>query len=267
MTNQLINQSPNDLIPMTKSDLCLEFDHVRHRFDDAPSDVLRDITLSVPFGSFIAIVGASGIGKSTLLRLASGLIEPTRGTILLAGQPVTEKADPIGWVFQKDNLMPWRTVTDNIALPLELQGLDKGMVNERVDKLLRLVRLEQAAQQYPAQLSGGMAQRVAIARALSHEPPLLLLDEPFGALDALTRERMGQELLRIWQARPVTVLMVTHSISEAVFLADEVLVLNGRPATITHRLAVDLPRPRQMEMEQTAAFQKIVAQVRGAIRL
>lgn len=246
---------------------CLEFDQVGHQFADTPTAVLHNITQTVPFGSFITIVGASGIGKSTLLRLASGLIAPTNGRILLAGQPVGDQATPIGWVFQKDNLMPWRTVSDNIRLPLELQGMPPESIAERVTALMRLVRLEEAAQQYPTQISGGMAQRVAIARALSHEPPLLLLDEPFGALDALTREHMGQELLRIWQARPVTVLMVTHSISEAVFLADEVLVLNGRPATVTQRLAVPLPRPRQMTMQQTAVFQQTVAQIRAAIQL
>jgi NitT/TauT family transport system ATP-binding protein len=166
--------------------------------------------------------------------------------------------------------MPWRTVADNVRLPLELGQLRSAAVNqsdsERVDELLQLVGLADYAQAYPAQLSGGMAQRVAIARALIHRPSLLLLDEPFGALDALTREKMGQELLRIWQAHPVTVLMVTHSINEAVLLADEVLVMNGRPATITDRFRIDLPRPRAFEMQRTAAFQDYAAAVRGAIR-
>jgi NitT/TauT family transport system ATP-binding protein len=175
-------------------------------------------------------------------------------------------------VFQRDNLMPWRTVADNVRLPLELGQRRRDDVllaqpdDERVEEVLQLVGLGDYAQAYPAQLSGGMAQRVAIARALVHRPSLLLLDEPFGALDALTREKMGQELLRIWQARPVTVLMVTHSIGEAVLLADEVLVMNGRPATITDRFQIDLPRPRHFEMQRTAAFQDYAAAVRGAIR-
>jgi NitT/TauT family transport system ATP-binding protein len=163
--------------------------------------------------------------------------------------------------------MPWRTVAENVILPLELRGKNGEATNAHVHDVIKLVGLAGYEDSYPAQLSGGMAQRVAIARALVHRPALLLLDEPFGSLDALTRERMGQELLRIWEAQPVTVMMVTHSISEAVMLADEVLVLNGRPATITHRIPIPLPRPRTLDMQRTADFQDYATAVRGAIQI
>ena len=208
----------------------------------------------------MALVGASGVGKSTLLRILAGLLRPSDGDVSRAG-------GTIGIVFQQDNLMPWRTVTENVMLPLELHGENGRSRRAHVQDKINLVGLAGYEDSYPAQLSGGMAQRVAIARALVHQPALLLLDEPFGALDALTRERMGQELLRIWQAHPVTVIMVTHSISEAVMLADEVLVLNGRPATITHHIPITLPRPRTIELERTAEFQDCVTAVRGAIQI
>ncbi len=239
--------------------------------DGRPLHVLADISLSIRAGAFVVLVGPSGVGKSTLLRLLAGLLRPSSGHITIANQPAHQSSAPIGLVFQRDNLMPWRTVTENVRLPLELQGHDKTDTKQRVQKVVELVGLAGFENNYPAQLSGGMAQRVALARALVHQPALLLLDEPFGALDALTRERMGQELLRIWQAMPVTVFMVTHSISEAVLLADEVLVMggdpgNGRPATLTHQLPIQLPRPRQFEMQTTPQFQQHVADTRAAIQ-
>jgi NitT/TauT family transport system ATP-binding protein len=233
-------------------------------FADNGEQVLADVSLSIRAGAFAALVGTSGVGKSTLLRVIGGLLRPTEGEILLEGAPPFQAGAPVGVVFQRDNLMPWRTVADNVRLPLELAGA--GDTTAEVEAMLALVGLTGYGGAYPAQLSGGMAQRVAIARALIHRPALLLLDEPFGALDAMTRERMAQELLRIWQAMPVTVLMVTHSISEAVLLADEVLVLNGRPATITDRFDIDLPRPRSIEAESSAAFQAYMAAVREAIK-
>ncbi len=184
---------------------------------------------------------------------------------MVNGGPPRQNGDPIGIVFQRDNLMPWRTVVDNIRLPLELQGTNRSEAAVLVGELVTLVGLEGFENSYPAQLSGGMAQRVALARALVHRPQLLLLDEPFGALDALTRERMSQELLRIWHAMPVTVFVVTHSIPEAVFLADEVLVMTGRPGAITEQVPVGLPRPRRLEMQGTPEFQECAAAVRGAI--
>ncbi|MCP4423635.1 MAG: ABC transporter ATP-binding protein [Chloroflexi bacterium] len=244
---------------------------VNYIFEDGPLHVLADVSLSIPAGAFVALVGPSGVGKSTLLRLLAGLLRPSSGLIAIAGQPAYQSRDPIGLVFQRDNLMPWRTVAENARLPLELQGRRGETTNRRVQEALDLVGLAGFEQNYPAQLSGGMAQRVALARALVHEPNLLLLDEPFGSLDALTRERMGQELLRIWQAMPVTVFMVTHSISEAVMLADGVLVMggdpgNGRPAAITRRIPIQLPRPRQFQIQTTAEFQQYVAVIRAAIQ-
>jgi NitT/TauT family transport system ATP-binding protein len=245
--------------------------HLNYTFEDGPLHVLADISLSIEAGAFVALVGPSGVGKSTLLRLVAGLLRPSTGQIMLDGQPANQSRDPIGLVFQRDNLMPWRTVTENVRLPLELQGRNGRAPQTRVQEMIELVGLAGFEQSYPAQLSGGMAQRVALARALVHEPELLLLDEPFGALDALTRERMGQELLRIWQAMPVTVFMVTHSIYEAALLADTVLVMggepgNGRPATITRRIPIQLPRPRHFEMQGTAEFQEYAAQIRAAIQ-
>lgn len=246
--------------------------------DGRENHILESVSLSVAAGGFVALVGASGVGKSSLLRIIGGLLRPTSGWVRLVDLSPQASPTAVGIVFQRDNLMPWRTVADNVRLPLELghgrvrspfgeNGNAARLDVERVEDVLQLVGLEGYAGAYPAQLSGGMAQRVAIARALIHQPSLLLLDEPFGALDALTREKMGQELLRIWQARPVTVLMVTHSIHEAVLLADEVLVMNGRPATITDRFRIDLPRPRSFEMQRTAAFHDYAAMVRGAIRM
>ena len=241
-------------------------------FADTGDEVLAGVDLTIPAGAFVAVVGRSGVGKSTLLRVIAGLLRPTTGTVRLQGiDPVASPA-PVGIVFQRDNLMPWRTVAENVALPLELGGEgEKGRKGEggrnlAVTDALAMVGLAGQEENYPAQLSGGMAQRVAIARALVHRPALLLLDEPFGALDALTRERLAQELLGIWQAHPVTVLMVTHSIGEAVLLADEVLVINDRPGRISERIAIDLPRPRTAAVEATADYQAYVAAVRGAIR-
>lgn len=244
----------------------LQAEGICHSFADERLPVLDGVSLSLPAGAFVALVGQSGVGKSTLLRILGGLTVPTAGQVWLDGMPIAAQQAPIGIVFQRDSLMPWRTAYENVRLPLELGGKNGSFSRQKVRDMLALVGLAGYEDSYPAQLSGGMAQRVAIARALVHEPALLLLDEPFGALDALTRERMGQELLRIWQAMPVTVLLVTHSISEAVLLADEVLVLNGRPATLTDRIAIGLSRPRHLEQTQTAVFQEKITAVRHAIQ-
>lgn len=242
-------------------DAFLQVGAVSHIFSDGVQP-LADISLTLPAGAFTALVGPSGVGKSTLLRILGGLLQPSSGRVLLKGHLPHLATDPIGIVFQKENLMPWRTAAENVRLPLEIQGISAP---GRVQELLQLVGLEGFENTYPAQLSGGMAQRVALARALVHQPDLLLLDEPFGALDALTRERMGQELLRIWRALPVTVFLVTHSISEAVLLADTVLVMTGTPGRISERVKIDLPRPRHLEMQFTPAFRHCARAVRAAI--
>lgn len=245
----------------------LEVSQVGHTFSDGV-EAIDGISLTLFAGAFVCLVGSSGVGKSTLLKTLGGLLKPTNGQVFVNGsgpRQNNDQMDPIGIVFQRDNLMPWRTAVDNIRLPLELQGVRQSEAAKRVDEMITLVGLEGFEDSYPAQLSGGMAQRVALARALVHQPKLLLLDEPFGALDALTRERMSQELLRIWHAMPVTVFMVTHSIPEAVFLADEVLVMTGRPGTVTARIPINLPRPRNLKIQGTTDFQERAAVIRSAI--
>ncbi len=222
---------------------------------------LRDVSFEVCPQEFICVLGASGSGKSTLLRVVAGLLAPTSGAVEYedGGQP------RIGMVFQQSNLMPWRTAIDNIALPLELENIPSAERQRRAQELIELVGLEGFEQSWPRDLSGGMAQRVAIARALVHDPDLLLLDEPFGSLDALTRERMWMELSRIWQADRKTVLMVTHSISESLFLSDRVLVLSQRPGTLKLDLEVDLPRPRLDEVRYTPHFGRLARRLKEAI--
>jgi NitT/TauT family transport system ATP-binding protein len=200
-----------------------------------------------------------------LLRVLAGLVTPTSGEVTFANLARAAEKPCLGLVFQQANLMPWRNVRDNISLPLELQGISRKASRAQVQELIELVGLQGFEDAWPGELSGGMAQRVAIARSLMQDPDMLLLDEPFGSLDALTRERMGSELLRIWQARRKTVLMVTHSISEALFLSDRVLVLTPRPAHISLDLPVDLPRPRQEEMRYTQHFGELARQLRQAI--
>ncbi len=226
---------------------------------------LENITFSVFSQEFICVLGPSGSGKSTLLRILAGLLSPTEGKVIYRGMDITGTRRDIGFVFQKANLMPWRTVLQNILLPLELENTPAVEADHRAREMVKLVGLSGFEDTLPRDLSGGMAQRVAIGRALVHDPQLLLLDEPFGALDALTRERMGTELLRIWQARRKTVVMVTHSISEALLLADRVLVLTPRPGRVRLDLAVNLPRPRDEEIRYTPAFTEYTRVLRGAI--
>ncbi len=226
---------------------------------------LDDVSFQVDRGEFVCVVGPSGCGKSTLLRVLSGLLSPTSGQVYLRGKPLDGPCGDIGIVFQKANLMPWRTVAQNITLPLEIQGLNGVQARQQAADLIRLVGLEGFERNYPHELSGGMAQRVAIARVLIYDPEILLLDEPFGSLDALTRERMNVELLYIWQARRKTVVMVTHNIQEAVFLADRVIVLTPRPGQITANLPVALPRPRSQDLVYGDAFAGLARRIREAI--
>jgi NitT/TauT family transport system ATP-binding protein len=226
---------------------------------------LEDLSFSIEPQQFVCILGPSGSGKSTLLRILAGLLRPTSGEVLFRGQILDGPPRQVGFVFQNANLMPWRTVLQNILLPLELMKIPRAQALVQACDLVALVGLQGFEDALPPDLSGGMAQRVAIARALIHDPALLLLDEPFGSLDALTRERMGAELLRIWQLRRKTVVMVTHSISEALFLADRVLVLSPRPGRLRLDLTVNLPRPREDEMRYSQEFGVLARQLRAAI--
>ena len=222
---------------------------------------LDDITFDVHAREFVCVLGPSGSGKTTLLRTVAGLIKPTSGAVTFADQRQLR----IGMVFQQANLMPWRTVTENIKLPLEVTGVDDAAARLKVQEMIELVGLTGFADALPRDLSGGMAQRVAIARALIHDPDLLLLDEPFASLDAMTRERMWTELSRIWQSHQKTVIMVTHSINESLFLADRVLVLTQRPGKIKMDMEVDLPRPRNDDIRYTPHFGNLARRLRGAI--
>ena len=234
---------------------------VTFRDESGSLEALDQASFQVCPQEFICLLGPSGSGKSTLLRILAGLLQPTTGSFTFAG----DHPPRIGMVFQQANLMPWRTVLQNITLPLEIQGLSADKAREHALELVDLVGLMGFESSWPRDLSGGMAQRVAIARALVHDPDLLLLDEPFGSLDALTRERMWSELSRIWQARRKTVLMVTHSIEEALILADRVLVLTRRPGRIKLDLPVDLPRPRADEVRFTVHFGRLVKKIKQAI--
>jgi NitT/TauT family transport system ATP-binding protein len=227
---------------------------------------VHGVTFAVQDREFVCLLGPSGSGKSTLLRIAGGLIAPDSGEVRVLGEPLREPRADVGFVFQTTNLMPWRSVLDNVLLPLEVRnGRVSSVDRSRAHELLALVGLDGFDQAYPRQLSGGMAQRVVLARTLIHEPRLLLMDEPFGALDALTRERMNVELLRVQQIHARSVLMVTHSISEAVFLADRVLVLSERPGTVAGEVAVPLPRPRDPALMGTEQFARLTHQVRRMI--
>ncbi len=226
---------------------------------------LENVSFSVQQGELICLVGPSGCGKSTLLRIVAGLLPPSTGSIELRGQPHRTPGREIGLVFQQPTLLPWRSVEANIALPLEVAGVSQDVLRQRVGSLLALVGLADFAHEYPANLSGGMAQRAAIARALAQDPELLLLDEPFGALDALTREAMATELLRIWEATKKTVLMVTHSVEEAALLADRVIVMSPRPGRVTNDIEVPLQRPRSAALVGTLNLQRIVRRIRTAL--
>ncbi len=224
---------------------------------------LQSVTFQVTAGEFVCLLGPSGSGKSTLLRIVGGLLAADSGHVTFQGRPLSEPQREIGFVFQSTNLMPWRTALDNVLLPQEVQqGLVDAAMRKAAMDLLALVGLQGFEHAYPQTLSGGMRQRVVLARTLLQRPQLLLMDEPFGALDALTRERLNLELLRIHQQERMTVLMVTHSIAEAVLLADRVLVMSERPGRLVADVAIPLPRPRQLEMTATAEFGRLTLAIR-----
>ncbi|HEY3067507.1 MAG TPA: ABC transporter ATP-binding protein [Methylomirabilota bacterium] len=224
---------------------------------------LERISFAVGEGEFVAVVGPSGCGKSTLLKILAGILPSSSGEAMLRGTPIAGPRRDIGVVFQSPVLFPWRSVLDNVLLPVDVQGLGRERHRAAALELLSLVHLEGFEHRYPWELSGGMQQRVAITRALVHDPAMLLMDEPFGALDAMTREHMNVELQRIWLERTKTVLFITHSIPEAVFLADRVLVMTPRPGRLMDDLTVDLPRPRTLEVMNTPAFGAYVRHIRS----
>jgi NitT/TauT family transport system ATP-binding protein len=233
---------------------------------------VEQLTITIEKGEFIAVVGPSGCGKSTLMKLVSGLLPVSEGTLSVEGAPVLGPLKNVGMAFQSSNLLPWRTVLDNVLLPLEIVEphrsrirREKEMYRARAQTLLESVGLKGFTDKFPWQLSGGMQQRASICRALIHEPDILMLDEPFGALDAFTREELWCALRDIWAARGVTIVLVTHDLREATFLADTVYVMSNRPGTIVKKRKVDLPRPRAIEVTYTQAFSDIVQELRSFI--
>ncbi|MGK0617465.1 ABC transporter ATP-binding protein [Meiothermus cerbereus] len=229
---------------------------------------LKDANLEISPGEFISLIGPSGCGKTTLLRLLADLIKPSAGTIRIGGKTPEEarKSRAYGYVFQAPTLMEWRTVLANVMLPLEVMNFPPPERKARAEQMLSLVGLEKFARHYPWQLSGGMQQRVSIARALAFDPQLLFMDEPFGALDEITRENLNLELLRLWRETGKTVIFVTHSIPEAVFLSTRIVVMTPRPGKIETVIPVDLPQPRTFETRETTRFFELATEVREALR-
>jgi NitT/TauT family transport system ATP-binding protein len=223
---------------------------------------LQNINLDIQPAEFISIVGPSGCGKTTLLKILAGILKRSAGDVIMLGRSLTGPSRELGVVFQAPVLLPWRTVLQNVMVPVEVQQRDRAEFGARARKLIEMVGLSGFENKYPSELSGGMQQRVGICRALVHDPSFLLMDEPFGALDAMTRESMNEELQRIWSESRKTILLVTHSISEAVYLADRVVVMTPRPGRIVDVIPVDLPRPRHLAMQTTPEFGRFVAGIR-----
>jgi NitT/TauT family transport system ATP-binding protein len=223
---------------------------------------LQDAAFDIDDGEFVTVVGPSGCGKTTLLKILAGILAKSSGVVSLRGRPIDGPSRDVGVVFQAPVLLPWRTVLRNVLIPIEIQKRDRVTYEERARYYIKLVGLDGFENKYPKELSGGMQQRVGISRALVHDPALLLMDEPFGALDAMTRENMNLELLRIWQESKKTVMLVTHSIPEAIFLADRVVVMTARPGRISEILRIDLPRPRTLDMMNSAEFGRYTAAIR-----
>jgi NitT/TauT family transport system ATP-binding protein len=237
----------------------IEFHNVSRSFRSRDGEeilALKDLSLSIGRNEFVTLVGPSGCGKSTLLRIVAGLILPTRGVAKIDGTAVLAPRDETAMVFQSPTLLPWATVLDNVLFPLRMMGRMGPESRARARELIRLVGLEGFEAKSPRELSGGMQQRDAICRALIHDPQVLLMDEPFGALDALTREEMTLELLRIWERQPKTIVFVTHSIPEAVLLADRVVVMSARPGRIKAIFDIDIPRPRTLHVKREPIFLK-----------
>jgi NitT/TauT family transport system ATP-binding protein len=224
-------------------------------------EVLRDVSFQIEAGQFISIVGASGCGKTTLLRIIDGLLAPTSGEVRVDDRTVSGPGPDRGFVFQQDALFPWRTVLDNVIFGLEIQGASRRQARERAAGFIQLVGLAGFEQHFPHELSGGMRQRANLARALTVDPQVLLMDEPFAALDAQTRELMQAELLKIWRQNRKTVLFITHQIDEAIFLSDQVVVMTARPGRIKAVIDVDIPRPRDLQVKRTPRFLELIDEI------
>ncbi|MDB5818309.1 MAG: transporter ATP-binding protein [Rhizobacter sp.] len=250
---------------MSSTDAYIRIDHLSKTFGPPGAGgllALDDINCAIAEGSFVSVVGPSGCGKSTLLRIVAGLLGASQGTVTMDGQPIRGTRRDVGVVFQSSILLPWRTIIENVMLPAEVLGLEMKAARARAMDLLRMVRLEGFENKLPRQLSGGMQQRASIARALLHDPKILLMDEPFGALDAMTREKMNLELQRIWAESGKTVILITHSIPEAIFLGDVVFVMTARPGSLERVIRVDLPRPRTMHAMGSPAFSAVADEIR-----
>ena len=228
--------------------------------------ILDGIDLTIAKGEFVSIIGPSGCGKSTLLKLVAGLNPITKGTITIDGMTPSYARQIVSFIFQDATLLPWRTVRENVVLGLELEGIAKARRNEKVDAVLQLVGLDHVANAFPRELSGGMKMRVSIARALATRPEVLLLDEPFAALDEMTRDRINEDLLRLREEQGWTALFVTHSVAEAVFLSTRIIVLAPHPGRVAHDIAIDLPFPRTEETRRTTEFEQCVLEVSRALR-
>ena len=256
---------------MTNDTPVIVIDNASKVFNQGQEDevvALRDIDLTVQAGEFVSLIGPSGCGKSTLLRLIADLLQPTAGRVQVNGHSPQDARlnQEYGFVFQASTLYEWRTISKNVQLPLEIMGYSGRERQERTQEMLEMVELGRFGDHYPSQLSGGMQQRASIARALSFSPKLLLMDEPFGALDEFTRDRMNMELLRIWRQTQTTVVFVTHSISEAVFLSGRVVVMSARPGRIKDVIKLDLPRPREFETRESDEYFDAVTKVRESLR-
>ncbi len=254
-----------DRSPSTALDVHVESAAVRFDAPDGGVDALRDTGLVAPAGSFTVVIGPNGSGKSTLLRLIAGLLTPTSGSVRVGGLAPSAGDGRVGLAFQQPRLIPWRDAIENVALPLEVAGVAAAERAERARDALDRVGLGTAASVRPAALSGGMAQRVGLARALVTDPPVLLLDEPFSALDALTRETFNLELQRLWMERRQTVILVTHSVAEALVLADRVAVMTPRPGRVATVVDVDLPRPRPAELAGDPRAARLATEIRAAL--
>jgi NitT/TauT family transport system ATP-binding protein len=226
---------------------------------------LENVSCEIQAGNFVSIVGPSGCGKSTLLKIISGLLPASSGSVEVNSKPVVSPLENVGMVFQAPVLLKWRSVLGNVLLPVEFAKLNVPSYMEKARALIKLVGLEGFEEMYPHELSGGMQQRASLCRALVTDPQLLLMDEPFGALDAMTRDELDMELLRIWEKRKKTVLFVTHSIQEAVFLSDLVFVMSARPGRLLEKIAIELPRPRTMEMMSSAKFGEYTLKIRSLL--